>query len=73
MVANNFCRLTNYIIDWYMKYGAVQLTGVMAGITAFLCVLAIPMYVFGKKYRYFWHHHNALKWLRLETDHSGAE
>lgn len=51
----------------------MKMAGVMAGITAFFCVLAIPIYVYGKKYRYFWHKHNALRWLHLETDHAGAE
>lgn len=49
------------------------MTAIMAGITAFFCLLAIPMYILGKKYRHFWHHHNALKWLHLETDHTGSE
>ncbi|EXJ63758.1 hypothetical protein A1O7_00093 [Cladophialophora yegresii CBS 114405] len=75
MVFKNFFfyGLTNYVIDWYATTGAIDMAGIMAGITGFLCLLAIPMYVFGKKYRYFWHKHNALKWLHLETDHSGAE
>ena len=68
-----FYGLTNYVIDWYLTQGAVNMAGVMGGVTAFLCLLAIPMYIFGKKYRYFWHKHNALQWLRLETDHAGAE
>jgi hypothetical protein len=65
--------LTNYIIEWYLTYGAVQVAGIMAGITGFSCLLAVPMYVFGKRYRHFWHHHNALRWLHLETDHTGAD
>ncbi|OCT53129.1 hypothetical protein CLCR_09908 [Cladophialophora carrionii] len=75
MVFKNFFfyGLTNYVIDWYATSGAIDMAGTMAGITGFLCLLAIPMYVYGKKYRYFWHKHNALKWLHLETDHAGAE
>ncbi|OAL35692.1 hypothetical protein AYO20_05073 [Fonsecaea nubica] len=75
MVFKNFFfyGLTNYVIDWYMEHGAVEMAGTMAGITGFLCLLGVPMYVYGKKYRYFWHKHNALKWLHLETDHAGAE
>ncbi|KIW73930.1 hypothetical protein PV04_02009 [Phialophora macrospora] len=75
MVFKNFFfyGLTNYVIDWYLTQGAVDMAGTMAGITGFLCLLAIPMYIYGKKYRYFWHKHNALKWLHLETDHAGSE
>ena len=68
-----FYGLTNYVIDWYLKKGAISMAGTMAGITGALCAMAIPMYVFGKKYRYWWHKHNALRALRLETDHAGSE
>jgi hypothetical protein len=66
-------RLTNYIIDWYLLQGAVKMAGTMAGITAFLCLLAIPFYVWGKVYRNYWHHHNLVRKFGLETDHTGAE
>ena len=65
--------MTNYIIDWYFKYGTVQMGGIMAGVTGALCILALPMYVYGKRYRHYWAHHNIITKLRLETDHSGAE
>ncbi|KEF53491.1 uncharacterized protein A1O9_10466 [Exophiala aquamarina CBS 119918] len=75
MVFKNFFYygLTNYIIDWYFKYGTVQMGGIMAGVTGFCCILALPMYIFGKRYRHYWHHHNIITKLRLETDHTGAE
>ncbi|KAI1619268.1 major facilitator superfamily domain-containing protein, partial [Exophiala viscosa] len=68
MVFKNFFYygLTNYIIQWYLKSGPVQLVGVMAGLSGSMCLLAIPMYIFGKKYRHYWHHHNLIKMLRLE-------
>jgi len=68
-----FYGLTNFVINWYLGKGAISMAGTMAGVTGALCLLAIPMYIFGKKYRYYWHKHNALKWLHLETDHTGAE
>jgi hypothetical protein len=45
----------------------------MAGVTGFCCLLALPLYIYGKRYRFYWHHHNIITKLRLETDHSGAE
>ena len=56
-----------------MTQGIVDLCGTMAGITAFLCLLAVPIYIFGKRYRAFWHRHNVIKMLHLETDKTGAE
>lgn len=68
-----FYGLTNYVINWWVKDGSMDMAGTMAGLTAVLCLMAVPMYIFGKKYRNFWHHHNLLKKLHLETDHTGAE
>ena len=60
------------MINWYLLQGAVKMVGVMAGITAFLCLLAIPMYVYGKRHRLWLHHNSALTRLHLETDQTGA-
>jgi hypothetical protein len=68
-----FYGLTNYVIKWWTNQGIVNLCGTMAGITVFLCLLAVPIYIYGKRYRAYWHKHNIIKMLRLETDHSGAE
>jgi hypothetical protein len=56
-----------------MQQGGVDVVGVMSGLTSFLCVLAIPLYIFGKRYRTFWNRYNVIKILHLETDHTGAE
>ncbi|KAL4874491.1 major facilitator superfamily domain-containing protein [Aspergillus karnatakaensis] len=68
-----FYGITRFIIQWYTEYGPVHVLGIMAGITAFLCLLGFPLYVFGKRYRDFWQRHNMLRILNLETDHLGAE
>ncbi|KIW49206.1 hypothetical protein PV05_10905 [Exophiala xenobiotica] len=75
MVFKNFFfyGLTNYVINWWATDGALDMAGTMAGITAILCLLGIPIYVWGKKYRNYWHHHNLLKKLRLETDQTFGE
>ena len=65
--------LTNYIVGWYMENGAVRVFNTQAGITAALCILGLPVYIFGKKYRSFWHRYNVIKMLRLETDKAGAD
>lgn len=65
--------MIQYIIQWYLSQGPVPVAGTMAGITAVMTLLTVPVYIFGKKYRYFWYHHNVIKMLKLETDHTGAE
>lgn len=62
-----FYGLTDYIVDWYTTQGVVNMFGVMAGITAAVVVIAVPLYVLGKRYRLFWQHHNLLEKLGLAT------
>ncbi|KAF4967730.1 hypothetical protein FSARC_4791 [Fusarium sarcochroum] len=38
-----FYGLTNFIVDWYISSGAAQVFDIIAGITAFLTLLTIPM------------------------------
>jgi hypothetical protein len=72
--ANTECNsLTNYIVDWLMTQGPSKMFNVIAGITAVCVLTTIPMYVYGKRYRRFWAHHNMIKILRLETDLTGTE
>ncbi|CAJ0553033.1 Ff.00g115450.m01.CDS01 [Fusarium sp. VM40] len=61
-----FYGLTNFIVDWYMSGGAAQLFDTIAGITAFLTLLTVPMYFYGKKYRRYWSQHNLLVKLKLD-------
>ncbi|KAL6241457.1 hypothetical protein RBB50_011721 [Rhinocladiella similis] len=75
MVFKNFFfyGLTNYVIDWWATHGALAMAGTMSGLCAALCLLGIPMYIFGKRYRLWWHHNNLLKKLHLETDQTFGE
>ncbi|KAF5009348.1 hypothetical protein FDECE_4446 [Fusarium decemcellulare] len=63
-----FYGLTNFIVEWYMARGATEVFDVIAGITAFLILLTVPMYVYGKRYRHHWGHHNLLVKMRLDED-----
>jgi len=65
--------LTNYIIQWYLTKGAEHVFNISGGITAFLSLLAIPLYFYGKRYRKYWQDHNLVKKFGLETDKTGAE
>lgn len=45
---------------------------VIGGITAALILLTIPMYMYGKRYRWYWIHHNVLAWMGLDDDPTTA-
>jgi hypothetical protein len=66
-------RITNYGIEWLQTQGPAKMFSVMAGISAGVILTSVPMYIFGKKYRHFWQHHNLLKMWHLETDKTGAD
>ncbi|CVK96640.1 uncharacterized protein FMAN_10970 [Fusarium mangiferae] len=63
-----FYGLVNFIVEWYMTSGPAHLFDVIAGITAFLTLLTIPMYFYGKCYRRYWSQHNLLVKMRLDTE-----
>lgn len=65
-------RVMNFIISWYMARGSLQVFTVMAGITAAWFVLAVPHYVFGKKYRMYWFKHDFIKIWNLGTEKAGS-
>ncbi|KAF2462459.1 major facilitator superfamily domain-containing protein [Lineolata rhizophorae] len=75
MVFKNFFfyGVTEYIVDWYTTDGVAKIFDVMGGISAALCFLSLPIYIFGKKYRHFWDKYNVIKMLHLETDKTGAD
>ncbi|KAM6529307.1 hypothetical protein FALCPG4_007448 [Fusarium falciforme] len=65
--------IIRFIIQWSQTMGFVKMSGTMAGICAGLYLLAIPVYVFGKRYRAWWAHYGFIKTLHLETDKTGAD
>ena len=71
--ANLRSSLTNYVIDWFFVQGPVKMFNIITGITVACILTSIPMYIYGKKYRHYWAHHNLIKILRLETDKTGTE
>ncbi|KAM0328719.1 hypothetical protein ACHAQA_005132 [Verticillium albo-atrum] len=63
-----FYGLTTFIVDWYLQKGPAQVFDVISGISAFLILLTIPMYIFGKRYRQHWSRHNVLVKLGLDGE-----
>ncbi|KAH0342005.1 hypothetical protein KCU83_g9429, partial [Aureobasidium melanogenum] len=68
-----FYGFSAYFVDWFMTQGVTGMYNVMGGITGAICLASITMYVFGKKYRHYWHYHNVIKKWHLETDKTGAD
>jgi len=58
--------LAHYAYTWIFSTGIKHLFTVFASIEVVICVLAVPMYVLGKKNRAFFHRHDILRIVRLK-------
>ncbi|PVH85884.1 MFS transporter-like protein [Cadophora sp. DSE1049] len=63
LIFKNFftAGLTWSAYDWLVKSGTLEVFMWISGIQVFICLLSIPMYVFGKKNRSFFHRHDIQK------------
>ncbi|RDA94153.1 hypothetical protein CP533_6585 [Ophiocordyceps camponoti-saundersi (nom. inval.)] len=52
--------LTWYAYDWVIHTGMRHLMIIIASIQVGICLLSIPMYIWGKRLRVFFHHHDPL-------------
>jgi len=68
-----FYGLSTFVNNWLADSGPGVMFLTFGSITVGLCLTSIPMYIYGKRYRGFWHRHNIIRILRLDTDHAGAE
>ncbi|RFU27083.1 hypothetical protein B7463_g9248, partial [Scytalidium lignicola] len=58
-----FYALSNFANPWVIDNGPEQIMYVFGGTTIFLCLLAFPVYIFGKRLRSWWARHNLFeKW-----------
>lgn len=62
-----FYGLSNFANNWVAAAGPEQIMYVFGGTSLFLALLAIPVYMFGKKLRSWWSRHDLFKILRMET------
>lgn len=53
-----FYALSNFANPWVISNGPEQIMYVFGGTTIFLCLLAFPVYVYGKRLRSWWARHN---------------
>lgn len=57
--------LTYYAYNWLVAAGVVKTFNIIASIQVGVCLLSIPMYVFGKRNRSFFHRHDILRLTKL--------
>ena len=62
-----FYGLSNYANPWVIDKGPEQIMYTFGGTSLGLCVLAIPVYIFGKRLRGWWARHDLFKTLKMET------
>ena len=62
-----FYGLSNFANPWVAKNGPRQIMYVFAGTSIFLCLLAIPTYIFGKRMRSWWARHDLFDTLKMQT------
>jgi MFS family permease len=62
-----FYGMSYYVNNWLMVGGPMQMFGSCAGISAFVILLAVPVYIWGKRYRSFWSRHNLMRLAGLKS------
>ncbi|KAF2093917.1 serine/threonine kinase 16 [Rhizodiscina lignyota] len=67
-----FYGLSNFANNWVAAKGPTQIMYVCGGTSLFLSLLAIPVYIYGKKLRGFWARHDLFVLLKMETSSPGG-
>ena len=62
-----FYGLSNFANDWVAAKGPEEIMYVFGGTSIFLALLALPVYVFGKRMRAWWSRHDLFVTLRMAT------
>ncbi|KAF3481689.1 uncharacterized protein GIQ15_04448 [Arthroderma uncinatum] len=57
--------LTYFAYNWVVLGGPKKVFLIIGGVEVAVCLLSIPMYIFGKRNRSFFHRHDILKMLNL--------
>ncbi|KAG8625512.1 hypothetical protein KVT40_007263 [Elsinoe batatas] len=61
-----FYALSDFANNWVAANGPAQIMYVFGGTSLFLCALAIPMYMFGKRLRSWWARHDLFVLLKMQ-------
>lgn len=62
-----FYGLSNFANDWVAAKGPEQIMFMFGGTSIFLCLLGLPVYIYGKRLRSWWARHDLFVILRMET------
>lgn len=62
-----FYGLSNFANPWVASAGPSQILYVFGGTSLFLALVAIPVYIFGKKLRSWWTRHDLFAAFGMET------
>jgi hypothetical protein len=57
-------RITDLLNDWVAAWGPAKLFNVIGAIQLGICALSIPMWIFGKRMRAWWHTHDFIKKIK---------
>ena len=61
-----FYGLSNFANPWVISKGPEQIMYVFGGTSLFLSLLAIPVYIFGKRMRSWWARHDLFQALGMQ-------
>jgi hypothetical protein len=67
-----FYGLSNFANNWVADSGPEQIMFVFGGTSLFLALLALPVYIFGKRMRSWWSRHDLFVKLKMETKTVGG-
>jgi len=62
-----FYGMSYYVNNWIATGGPMQMFGSFAAISAFVILMGIPVYIWGKRYRSFWSRHNLMRYAGLKS------
>jgi len=68
-----FYGLSNFANDWVASAGPQQIMYVFGGTSIFLALLAIPVYIFGKRLRGWWSRHDLFEALGMQKQGNVVE
>jgi len=62
-----FYGLSNFANNWVASGGPDQVLYTFGGTSLFLCLMAIPVYIYGKRLRSWWARHNLFVILKMQS------
>ena len=61
-----FYAVSNFANNWVADKGPEQIMFVFGGTSIFLCLLAAPVYLYGKRMRSWWSRHDVFAALKMQ-------